>query len=492
MSPRLSARIRLTLLFSLLPVPAASSSAAAAGREEAARPARPPNVLLVLADDLGAGDPRASNPASRIETPSIDRIAREGMRFVDAHSSSAVCSPTRYALLTGRYAWRSRMKQGVLWGDDGLLIEPSRPTVADVLRARGYRTACIGKWHLGLGSAEKITEVPEDGFDAGAHTVGFDESLLLPATLDIPPYMYVRDGVPEALPTEWTEGSRRRWDGGGGFWRSGAMAPGFDFVDCQLRFGREAVRFVEGRADAPDEPWFLYFPLTAPHTPWVPAERFVGASEAGWYGDFVAEIDWVVGTLLEALDRTGQADDTLVIFTSDNGSHWRPRDVRRYGHDANLGWRGMKADIHEGGHRVPLYVRWPGRVAAGTKSDALVGLHDLFATLAEIAGASVPDGAAEDSVSFLEALRGGRGARIDLVNHSYDGMFALRSGRWKMIEGLGSGGFTMPARRAAAPGEPEGQLYDLLEDPAEQRNVWEEHERRVAAMRARLAELREG
>lgn len=464
-------------------------------------PVRPPNILLILADDLGVGDLSASNPQSRIRTPHIDRIALEGIRFLDAHSPSAVCTPSRYGLLTGRYAWRTRMKQGVLWGDDGLLIEPGRSTIASLLQERGYRTACLGKWHLGLGSAEKIDRYPVEGFDVGPHTVGFDESLVFPAALDIPPYVYVRDGVPEALPTEWTDGSDRRWDGGGGFWRAGAMAPGFDFVDCQLRFGREAVRFVESRAERPDQPWFLFFPLTAPHTPWVPAEEFVGASEAGWYGDFVSEIDAVVGQLLDALERSGQAGETLVIFTSDNGSHWRPEDIARYGHDANLGWRGMKADIHEGGHRVPLYIRWPGRVSPRTTSDALVGLNDVFATFAEIVGADPRSSEAEDSVSFrvlldndshgeLEEFSGHEWIRDGLIHHSYDGMFAIRSGRWKLCEGLGSGGFTAPERRWPLPGEGDGQLYDLFEDPAERVNLWTDEPERVAAMLEKLAAAR--
>ena len=452
---------------------------------------RPPNVLFILTDDLGVGDPGASNPSSRIPTPHIDRVAREGMRFVDAHSPSAVCTPSRYGLLTGRYPWRSRLKHGVLWGDDGALIENDRPTIARLLKRRGYHTACFGKWHLGLGTAPKIDWMETERLDAGPHTLGFDESLIFPSALDIPPYLYVRDGVREAAPTEYTPGSRRRWEGGGGFWRAGEMQPGFDIVDCQLRFQREAVRFLKARTDEPDTPWLLYFPMTAPHTPWVPADEFVGRSEAGWYGDFVVEIDSVVGALLEALEGSGQADNTIVVFTSDNGSHWRPTDIDRFGHDANLGWRGMKADIHEAGHRIPLYVRWPGRVEPGSMSRALVGLNDFYATLAEHLDLPLADGEAEDSVSFLGALSGGPGLRGELVHHSYEGMLALRQGNLKLCTELGSGGFTYPLTIRPEPDGPTGQLFDLAADPAERENLWLERPETVTRMLRRLAEIRD-
>ncbi len=450
------------------------------------------NVVYVLADDLGIGDLRTYNPRSKIPTPHLDRFGDEAMAFSDAHSPSAVCTPTRYALLTGRYAWRSRLKSGVLWGNDRLLIEPGRSTVADMLGRRGYRTACIGKWHLGLGAYDADDPAAKTVFsrplDAGPHTVGFEASLIAPAALDIPPYVLVEDGRTPPL-TRMTRGSRHRWEGGGGFWRPGPMAEEFDFERTLTTLTDRAIRELEAGVADP-RPFFLYFALTAPHTPWVPRRDFHGKSKAGWYGDFVVEIDHQFGRLMKALDESGEADDTLVVFASDNGAYWRPEDIEEFDHDANLGRRGMKADVHEGGHLVPFVVRWPGHVEPGTKCGALVGLHDLYATLAEIVGHELREGEAEDSASFLPLLRGEAGGRDELVHHSYDGTFALRAGEWKLIEGLGSGGFTYPYRLAPAPGGPDGQLYDLAKDPTETRNLYLRRPDVVDRLSRRLAEIR--
>lgn len=451
------------------------------------------NVVYVLADDLGVGDLRTYNPDSKIPTPHLDRFGEQAMAFTDAHSPSSVCTPTRYALLTGRYAWRSRLKSGVLWGDDRLLIEPGRSTIAAAMKRRGYRTACVGKWHLGLGAYDPDSPDAKADFtrpfDAGPHTVGFDASLVLPASLDIPPYVLVENGEAPPL-TRYTLGSRRRWEGGGGFWRAGAMAEGFDVHTTLRTLTDRAIRELEAGV-AGERPFFLFYALTAPHTPWVPRAEFQGKSDAGWYGDYVVEVDHEFGRLMKALDDSGAAAETIVLFASDNGAHWRREDVAEFGHDAHLGRRGMKADIHEGGHRVPFLVRWPGHVEAGTKSDALVGLQDLYATLADLVGFERGDGEAEDSESFLTALRGEKEAgRAELVHHSYDGMFALRAGDWKLIEGLGSGGFTFPYRVAPVPGGPKGQLYDLANDPAEKRNLYLKRPEVVERLARRLAEIR--
>jgi arylsulfatase A len=455
---------------------------------------RPPNVLVVLVDDLGIGDLGCFNAESRIPTPNLDALAAESVRCVDAHSPSSVCSPTRYALLTGRYAWRSRLKNGVLWGTDPLLIEPGRPTIASVLADAGYRTACFGKWHLGLGSYDPNrpdgkVEFGADRFDAGPHTVGFHESMVIPSSLDIPPYVYVVDGRPEAAPTAQTAGSKRRWSGGGGFWRKGAMQPAFSFTDVVPRFVRRAQQFLVERASEPEQPWLCYLPLPTPHTPWVPTAKFEGATEVGYYGDFVAELDAHIGALLDTLAQTGQAEETIVVFTSDNGSHWRPVDVERYSHDAHLGFRGMKADIHEAGHRVPLLVRWPQVLQPGTCDD-LIGLQDFYAGLTGLVSASA--GGGEDSHDALAVLRGALPARDELVHHSVDGMFALRSGRWKWIEGRGSGGFTAPRREPDDGGAPPGQLYDLVADRGEREDLVLDEERLVRRLRLRLRELRSG
>ena len=454
-----------------------------------------PNVVLILADDFGWGDARCYNPDSKIPTPHLDRLAREGMRFTDAHSPSAVCSPTRYGLLTGRYSWRSRLESGVLWGWSQLLIEPGRETIATLLRRAGYRTGCVGKWHLGLGAfdptdPDKSTDFDAE-LDAGPHTVGFDDSFIFPGSLDMEPYLYVRDGEVVEPATEETRSGRRRWSGGEGYWRSGPIAPGFAHEDVLPRMTEEAVALIKSYAEAPDEPFFLYFPLTAPHTPWVPTEEFQGSSEAGWYGDFAAQCDASVGRVLAALDDAELTEETLVVFSSDNGAHWRTMDIESYAHAANGPWRGMKADIYEAGHRVPMIVRWPARVKAGSTCDALVGLLDWYATLAEVVGRERSADEAPDSVSFLAALDGRTsGLRTELVHHSFDGMFALRSGPWKLVEGRGSGGFTDPPYYLPLPGEPLGQLYDLSADPAETNNLFARKPERVIKLLKRLDSIR--
>lgn len=473
----------------------APAQPAAAPDDRKSEPAPRPNIVFVLADDLGIGDLGCYNPDSKIPTPNADRLAGGGIRFTDAHSPSAVCSPTRYAILTGRYAWRSRLKSWVLNGYSRALIEPGRPTTASMLGREGYRSAVVGKWHLGLGAFDATQPDLETDYsrplDAGPLTAGFDEAFLITASLDMPPYVFVAGDRPIEPMSGTTPASKRRWDGGGGFWRAGAVGDTFDFDQCLPRLTEEAVRVVHEGAGR-DEPFFLYFPLTAPHTPWMPTEEWRGASAAGWYGDFVAQVDHSLGRVLDAIDEAGIAGETVVIFTSDNGSHWRPADEEQFGHLANLRFRGMKADIYEAGHRVPLIVRAPGVTPEGAVSHVLVGLHDLYATIAEMVGIEAEEGEAPDSISFLGALSGSPRAasRESIVHHSGDGMFAVRRGPWKLIDGLGSGGFTAPRRQQPDEGEPEGQLYNLADDPTESINLFAEQPGIVKALRATLDEIR--
>ena len=463
----------------------------------AVRDARPrPNIVVVLADDLGAGDLSSLNPDARTSTPNLDRLRAGGASLSDAHSPSAVCSPTRYGILTGRYCWRTRLKSGVLWTNDPLLVEDGRPTTASVLRDAGYHTAFVGKWHLGLGS-EKPTDWTRP-LDAGPHTVGFIESVGIPSSLDIPPYVWFRDGVGDPPPTGTVEGSAHRRQDGGGFWRAGAIADGFEFEEVLPRSIDESIEIVRRHAaDRPDQPLFLQLWLTAPHTPWLPQEAWRGTSGAGYYGDFVNQVDHEIGRLLAALEATGLARDTLFVFTSDNGSHWPVADIERYGHDAHLGRRGQKADIHEGGHRVPLLIRWPGMIAPGTTIDETVCLTDLHATSIAAAGLIADDPGAvggEDSVDLVPLLRDGDvstlAARPGIVHHGLDGLFAIRVGNWKLVEGLGSGGFTVPRRREPADGEPAVQLYDLAADPRETTNLAAEHPEVVARLGSILEAIR--
>ncbi|MGB0768402.1 MAG: sulfatase family protein [Phycisphaeraceae bacterium] len=464
-----------------------------------------PNVIVILCDDLGQGDPGCYNPASKIPTPSMDRLAKEGMRFTDAHTPSSVCTPTRYSTLTGRYAWRTRLKKGVLWnGWAQALIEEDRPTIASMLEPFGYHSAAIGKWHLGWNWQSKndrpITENyhPADAVDysksvtRGPLTLGFDHSYLIPASLDMAPYLYLVDDLAQQAPTDFTKGSKHRRQGGGGFWRKGPMQPGFDFYGFLPATTEAAVAYIDQRAAAnraadKDQPFFLYFPLPAPHTPWTPSTEFQGDTEVGWYGDFVAQTDWSLGRVMAALDRNGIADNTLIVFTSDNGSHWPVGDIAKWGHDANNGWRGQKADIHEAGHRVPLLVRWPAAIQAGTVSDQTVCLTDLYATVAQIVGHTLQDNEGEDSVSLMPIFKGiDRPVREATVHHSLRGMFALRKGDWKLIQGLGSGGFTKIDTKADQAAGYQGQLFNLRDDPQETNNLWKDKPEIVAELSALL------
>lgn len=454
-------------------------------------PPATPNVLIILADDLGQGDLGAMNTSSKIPTPNLDRLASQGARFTDAHSPSAVCSPTRYALLTGRYCWRSSLKSGVLWGRSPLLIEPGRPTIASELDKEGYHTAFVGKWHLGLGSKER--EDWTEPFDTGPHTVGFNESMGIPSSLDIPPYCWVRNGQAEPPPTERVAKSEHRRKGGGGFWREGPASPGFDFQGVLPKTIDESVRIVrEQSTRGAEEPLFLYVALSAPHTPWLPLESEQGKTPVGHYGDFVASVDSQVGRLLDAIEENGLAENTLLIFTSDNGAHWPQADVAKWQHDGNNQRRGQKADIHEGGHRIPLLIRWPGVVQPGVEITDTVCLTDLYETVRSAAGLSRKSTGGEDSLNLVPLLQTGEtpGPREAIVHHSLDGMFAIRKGDWKLIEGLGSGGFTAPKRRKPTKEEPTVQLYDLDKDPTELNNIASEHPEIVAQLQSLLDRYR--
>ncbi|MCD6361703.1 MAG: arylsulfatase [Armatimonadetes bacterium] len=443
--------------------------------------ARHPNIVFIMADDMGYGDPGCYG-AEKIPTPNMDRLAAEGMRFMDAHSSSAVCTPSRYSVMTGRYCWRTRLQSGVMWGYSEPLIEPDRLTVAEMLRGCGYATGAFGKWHLGLGwhrTGAIENDREEDGSNID-HTVpltdspihhGFDTYWGIAASLDMPPYCFIEDDHTVGIPSVEKEPYNPQQ-------RKGLMAPDWrdDLVD--VTFAEKACEFIDRcRAEDPQRPFFVYLPASAPHRPCVPPDFMKGVSQAGPRGDMVAVYDWVVGQVMETLDRHGIADDTLLIVTSDNGARATCFDGNDYGHRSCGDLRGQKADIWDGGHREPFLVRWPGVVPAGTVCHETVGLMDLMATAADIVGCDLPADAAEDSVSILPALRGeelDRSIREATVHHSLTGMFALRQGPWKMIRGLGSGGFSEPRKLEPEPGGPEGQLYNLETDPQETTNLWQD------------------
>ncbi len=491
--------VRLLLIAALALLPAASAAAQT----------RLPNIVVILADDLGYGDVGAFNARGRIPTPHLDRLAREGLRFTDAHTPSAVCTPTRYGLLTGRYPWRTRLTRGVLWGNGDALIEPGRLTLASLLRARGYRTAAVGKWHLGLrwaaregSTADRDTNSPEAPVDwidyarpisDGPTHHGFDEFFGIPASLDMRDYVYVEGDRVVEVPTARLAGLPSTVPG---FYRPGRAGPSFSPERVLADLTARATRFVRERAGGP-APFFLYLPLASPHTPVLPTPDFAGRTGLGAYADFVAETDAAVGEVLQALEATGAAANTIVLFTSDNGPAPIANliaDLRAKGHDSAGGWRGAKQDLYEGGNRVPFIVRWPGVVPPGSTSAATVGLIDVVATVAEVVGERLPGDAAEDSISFLSVLRDPsapfeRGAA--LVMQSGDGSLALRDGRWKLCLAPGSGGLSAPRPGSAEErGLPAVQLYDLDADPREASNLQGKHPDVVRRLTALLERYR--
>jgi arylsulfatase A-like enzyme len=366
-------------------------------------------------------------------------------------------------------------------------------TVASLLKQHGYATGGIGKWHLGLGSAEK-TDYAQP-LRPGPLDVGFDYYFGIPASLDMEPYVYVENRGVLQQPTEQVAASKHRRAGGGGFWRGGPIAPDFKHVDVLPTITEKAVAFIERQAkESAEKPFFLYFPLTAPHTPWLPTDEFRGKSGAGYYGDFVAQVDWTVGQILDTLHRLKLTDDTLIFLTSDNGAHWYQDDIDEFGHRANGRLRGQKADIWEGGHRVPFLVRWPGKIKPGATCDETICLTDLLATTAAVISAKLPDDAGEDSYNILPALLGEKlegPIREATVHHSVNGTFAIRQGPWKLISGLGSGGFSLPRTIEPKPGGPAGQLYHLGDDPSEEKNLYLEHGEVVERLTALLEGYKE-
>ena len=394
-----------------------------------------PNVVLILADDFGWGDVESNNPDSAMTTPRIDSIAAAGANFTDAHSPSSVCSPTRYGLLTGRYAWRSWLDRGVLGGSDVPLIGPDRPTLGTLLQGHGYRTAAIGKWHLGMDFA-RLSEIYDinslnRGINFDADIVdspidhGFHEFFGTSANLRWQPHVYIRD---------------RRF--AANLETARASHPGlYRYREVLDRLTGEAVSFIE-REGQTEAPFFLYLPLHTPHVPLVPNSRFEDLTGLGRYADVVAQMDWTVGQVLDALERVGARDNTLVVFTSDNGASMRGIPVPNHAdHLSNGIWRGGKFQIYEGGHRIPLFMQWPHGIRAASAVDATVSLTDLYATLVEIVGEAPESGVAIDSMSLLPLLRGEADTRgAPVVHHSTAGMFAIRDGRWKLVFGDGHGG----------------------------------------------------
>jgi arylsulfatase A-like enzyme len=499
----------------------------------AVRAAEMPNIVLILADDLGYGDVRCYNAASKVATPHLDRLASQGMRFTDAHSPSTVCTPSRYSLLTGRMCFRTGYR-GVFVGVDGpALIEQDRLTLPQLLRDRGYATACVGKWHIGMTFSTKdgtpvhqvkLESKPTADWREGGPAL--ERVRLVDFTKPIPDgplhrgfeyffgtaccpttdwlYAFIEnDRVPvppseqlnrEPLPKHPYAHDNRR----------GLIAPGFDLETVDLVFLEKSQRWLANHVKQhPQQPFFLFHSMQAVHLPSFPADPFQGKTKAGPHGDFIHEMDYVVGQLLKTLDELGVADDTIVIFTSDNGPEVTTVvNMRRdYEHDGARPWRGMKRDNWEGGHRVPLIVRWPSKIKQATESAELTSVTDLMATCAAIIGVDLPRDAAEDSFNMLPVWLGkqaaGKPVRPYLLQQTISLDLSIRQGKWKLLDHRGSGGndyqrnaalreFDLPEHAPDAP----GQLYDLDKDPGEQHNLYQEQPEVVARLKRLLEETK--
>jgi len=463
-----------------------------------------PNIVLILADDMGPGEP--SHAGGIIPTPTLDRMAKEGMRFTDAHTSSSVCTPTRYGILTGRYNWRSRLKSGVLFNPtDRALMDPQRLNLPNFLQKAGYHTACIGKWHLGADWVKLPKNANPDKnkrsaswqvdytqpFKNGPVDVGFDEAFFILSSLDMAPYVYLRNNRAVAVPTVNKGFPHNEYNN---YQRIGAAAKDFEASNCLADWAVESRSYIQRRVkDKSRKPFFLYLPLTSPHTPITPGEAFKGMyKQYSWYADFMAETDWVVAQVLEQLKQSGLDDETIVIFTSDNGfaPYVKIPKMIAAGYRPSGPYRGAKATIYEGGHRVPFIVRWPGKVAAGSTCDATICTTDFFATFAELLGkkSEIPDNAAEDSFSFYPCLKGKKDQTRPLtIHHSISGKFAIRKGDWKLVMTRGAGGgWELPWEKTKTTSKMV-QLYNLKDDPSESKNLEDTHPEIVGELVDELA-----
>lgn len=457
----------------------------------AERPSRP-NIVILYADDMGYGDLGIQNPDSKIPTPHLDRLAREGMRLTDAHSSSGICTPSRYALLHGRYHWRKF--HGIVNSFDQPILDAERLTLPEVLKTKGYRTACIGKWHLGWDWNAIKRPGEKEGRVFGP--TAFDWSKPIPGgPLSHGFDYYFGDDVPNFPPYAWFENDRVITEPtvmlnttaktAEGAWeaRPGPSVKDWDFWAVMPTLTEKAVEWIGQQK--PHEPFFLYFPFTSPHAPIVPARDFVGKSRANGYGDFVVQTDDTVGRVLQALKDHGFADNTLVIFTADNGpEHYAYERIKNFEHRSMGPLRGLKRDIWEGGHRVPFVVRWPGVVPAGKVSNALISQIDIFATIAAIVDAEIPAGSAEDSYDQLALLKGeAASVRETLVHNTNPKGYAIRHGDWLLVAAKTGAVSKVPVWFDEANGYTKhslpGELYNLREDLAQKNNLYDKQPEKV-------------
>ena len=433
-----------------------------------------PNIVFILCDDLGIGDVHCFNPDhGKIKTPAIDALAKRGMMFTDAHSGSSVCTPTRYGMLTGRHSWRTTLQKGVVTGFAPCLIAADRPTIGSFLQEQGYRTGLVGKWHLNMKFMDPADKTVE---------------------LAAGPYK----STPPAGSTTPDGPINRGFDYFYGIHHARSMAavieqdtvlthqPPITFLPS---LETKSIEFIKQQADN-KQPFFLYVPLGSPHTPILPTKEWQGASGLNPYADFVMQTDHVIGNILKCLDDQKLTDNTLVIFSSDNGCSRQAkiRQLRKLGHDVSAGYQGSKADIWDGGHRVPFIASWPNHIEPDSKCDQMIGLFDIFATIGDCLGVKVPTDSCEDSVSFFPAFKGEpiETDREGLIHHSISGHFAYRTKQWKLILARGSGGWSSPTEKQVPKDAPEGQLYRMDIDAQEQTNLYLSEPKKVADLLAKL------
>ena len=444
-----------------------------------------PNIVFILLDDLGYGDVSILNPNSKIQTPNIDTIGKQGIVFTDAHSNSSVCTPTRYGILTGRYCWRTSLQQGVLDGYSEPIIPKDRLTIASLLKRYNYSTACIGKWHLGWNWAKKEGNSQAVDFGQpisnGPLSLGFDYFYGFSGSLDMPPYVYVENNLPVSIPTKMTENPVKLH-----FWRKGETSSDFDHGQCLPFMTKKAIDYIDEKSKA-GNPFFLYYAMPSPHTPILPTKEFEGKSGLGDYGDYVMEIDHLVGDIVKSMKERKIFEQSILIIASDNGCSPAAgtTELEKLGHYPSAGYRGYKADIFDGGHRVPFIISWPAFVKSGRINNQLICTTDFMATFAEMTGYQLKDNQGEDSFSFYSSLirkslqiRN----RKDIVHHSYYGNFSIRKDDWKLLLTPYSGGWSFPMQGvddSIARKMPAMQLYDLKSDMGEKNNVMKKYPGKV-------------
>lgn len=462
-----------------------------------------PNIIYILADDMGIGDVKAYNKDGKIPTPNIDRIAHEGVMFTDAHTNSSVCTPTRYGILTGRYAWRTRLKEGVLGGHSPHLIDTNRETLASLLKKQGYATACVGKWHLGMDWTTKDGELELSGrgntmhldmkapLKNGPNVVGFDYYFGIAGSLNMNPHVYIEN--------EYAQGTFEYHKTRDDVTKRGLIQPAnpgwiakeFEQEEVLTKFAEKACGWIEQNAE---KPFFLYFPLPSPHSPIVPRDEYKGKSKLNNHGDFCMETDWVVGEVLKTLDKLNLNENTLIVYTSDNGTspNTNLKAMQEMGHYTVMNYRGLKGTLWEGGHRVPFIVRWPKSIKAGTESKEAICTTDMLATCADILGVELEDHAAEDSYSFQPALKGKKlkhNTQRMIVHHSDNGFFSVRQGKWKLSFKNDGGSRRRNPKDKPVINNSEYLLFDMENDPEESTNLYAENPEVVTQLKKELATM---